>query len=309
MGGSGGGGYFSSRTPDEVRSELRKEEERTLDQTFDVEIAEKLGELLADANVRDADAHSAALEQIKKAIEADLEGSVEPRFGGSVRKRTYVDGISDVDMLVILRDPALKSKGPQRVLDYFERKIRKDLADWEISRDNLAVTVKKGNQEIQLLPAVRTEGRTQIAAARSDRWSDINPEAFFRKLSETNERYGRKIVPVIKLAKIINARQPETLQLTGYHLESMAIEAFKGYKGPANPKAMLEHFIDRSRSLVLAPIKDSTGQSVHVDEYLGNANSQDRKAVAATLDRIFRRMKNADVLKSKEQWMELLEEE
>lgn len=309
MGGSGGGGYFADRTPEQIKSELRKEEERTLDQSFDTETAEAIGQLLAQANVRDADATSEALDDIKRVLERDIEGSVDPRFGGSVRKHTFVDGISDVDTLLILRDPTLKTKTPQKVLDYFERKLRKELPQWEVSRGKLAITLRKEDVELQILPAIRTNGETHIPAARGDRWSAINPQAFFDKLTDTNSRYAGKVVPVIKLAKIINDRQPEPLQLTGYHIESLAIEAFKGYSGIQNPKAMLVHLFDRARTLVLSPIKDRTGQSVHVDDYLGSANSEDRKAVSAVLDRVSRRMKNADVLRSKEQWMELFGEE
>jgi hypothetical protein len=309
MGGSGGGGYFRDRSPDEVKSELRKEEERTVDQEFDTEIAEVIGQLLADANTRDVDKTADAIQEIKRVLENDIEGSVDPRFGGSVRKHTFVDGISDVDTLLILRDPSLKTKTPQKVLDYFEKILRKELPDWEVSRGHLAVTLRKQGLEIQILPAIKTEGGTHIPAARGDRWSEINPEAFFRKLADVNSQYGGKVVPVVKLAKIINDRQPESLQLTGYHIESLAIEAFKGYKGLVNPKAMLEHFFDSARSLVLSPIKDRTGQSVHVDDYLGVANNKDRKAVSAVLDRVSRKMKNADVSRSRDQWMEIVGEE
>jgi hypothetical protein len=308
MGGSGGGGYFVNRTPEEVKLEIRKEEERTLDQAFDTEMAETIGELLAEAR-RDVDATAGALEDIKNALEGDIEGSLDPKFGGSVRKHTFVEGISDVDTLLILRDPTLKGRTPQDVLDLFERKIRKELPGWEVSRGKLAITLRKEGLEIQVLPAIRADGKTRIPAARGDRWSEINPEAFYRKLTETNSRYGNKVIPIVRLAKIINDRQPESLQITGYHIESLAIEAFEEYKGALNPKSMLEHFVDRSRTLVLSPVKDRTGQSVHVDDYLGPANSKDRKAVSAVLDRVFRQMKNADALRSKDQWLKLLGEE
>jgi len=310
MGGSGGGEYFRDRKPDEVKSELRKrEQERTFDQEFDTEIAEVLGQLLTDANTRDVEKTSAALQKIKQVLENDIEGSIDPKFGGSVRKHTFVDGISDVDTLMILRDTTLETKTPQKVLDYFEKKLRMELPDWEVSRGTLAITLRKEDLEIQILPAIRTEGGMRIPAARGDRWSKINPEAFFRKLADVNSQYGSKVVPVIKLAKIINDRQPESLQLTGYHIESLAIEAFKRYKGLINPKAMLEHFFDCARNLVLSPIKDRTGQSIHVDDYLGAANSKYRKAVAAVLDRVSRKMKNADVSRSRDQWMEIVGEE
>lgn len=307
MGGSGGGGYFVDRSPEEIKSELRREEERTFDQAFDAQIAQAIGDLLAESK-RDVDAVSNALKEVKDALEADIEGSIDTRFGGSVSKHTFVEGISDVDTLLILRDPTLRSLRPQQVLDFFERKIRQELPDWEVSRGKLALTLRKDELEIQILPAIRTDGKTRIPAAKADRWSEINPEGFSRKLTETNSRYGNKIVPIIKLAKIINDRQAESLQLTGYHIESLAIEAFKDYHGLFNPKSMLEYLIERSRTLVLSPIKDRTGQSIHVDDYLGSANSKARKAVSAVLDRVIRQMKNADASRSTDQWLELLEE-
>jgi hypothetical protein len=303
MGGSGSRGFFRGRKPDEVKAELRREEERTVDQAFDATVAERLGDLLAAANQRDANAIQKALDEIKGAMAADIDGTLDPIFGGSVRKRTYVDGISDVDTLVILRDPKLRSLSPQGVLEYFERKAHEELKGWEVSRGTLSVTLTKEGLELQVLPAVREDGKTYIPSARSDRWSEINPQAFFRKLTDTNSKYGGKVVPVIKLAKIINSQQPEALQLSGYHLEALAIESFKGYPGLLNPKAMLEHFFDRSRALVLSPIRDSTGQSVHVDDDLGAANSSSRKEVSAALDRIYRRMRNADVGHSEDQWL------
>jgi Second Messenger Oligonucleotide or Dinucleotide Synthetase domain len=310
MGGSGSrGGYFRGRTPDDVKAELRKEEQRTLDQAFDAQVAEHLGEFLADANQRDTKAVQKALGEIKAALEADIEGTLDPIFGGSVRKHTYVDGISDVDTLIILRDAKLRSLSPQGVLAFFEKKAREELEGWDVSRGTLSITLRKEGLELQVLPAVKEEGKTYIPSARGKQWSEINPEAFFGKLTDTNDKYGKKVVPVIKLAKIINAQQPEALQLSGYHLESLAIESFKNYPGLLNPKAMLEHFFNRGRTLVLSPIKDKTGQSVHVDTDLGPANSNTRKEVSAALDRIYRRMKNADAARSEDQWLEPFGEE
>jgi Second Messenger Oligonucleotide or Dinucleotide Synthetase domain len=309
MGGSGGRGFFSGRRPADIAAELRKEEERTHDQVFDTKIADRLGEILGDANRRDTKAVTAAIEEIKQALSGDIESSLDSVFGGSIRKHTYVDGISDIDTLLILRDPALSSMSPQAVLAYFEKEAREELTGWEVSMGRLAITLRKGELEIQVLPGIREGDKTRIPSARADRWSEINPQAFFRKLTDTNGRLGGKLVPVIKLAKIINSEQPEALQLTGYHVEALAIEAFKMYSGPVNPKAMLEHFFDTARSLVLSPIRDKTGQSVHVDSYLGSSNSTSRKEVSAALDRIHRRMKNADTLRSEEQWLEPFGEE
>jgi hypothetical protein len=309
MGGSGGGDFFVHRKPEEVKIDLRKEEDRTLNQEFDASVAEHLGRFLGDANRRDTPGINAAVDEIKEALSAEVERTFDSIFGGSMRKRTYVDGISDIDILMVLKDAKLKSSSPQQVLGYFEEMARRELVGWEVSRGKLAISLRKGDPEIQVLPAVRDEASTRIPSASGDQWSKINPEGFFRKLTKVNSQFGGKVVPVIKLAKIINAEQPPALQLSGYHLESMAIEAFKGYSGPVNPKAMLEHFFSAAPKLVLSPVKDSTQQSVHVDGYLGAANSTARKEVSAALDRIHRRMKNADALRSEEQWLEPFGEE
>lgn len=151
--------FFTDRNPEEVKAALRKEEERTHDQAFDTQIAERLGEILGDANRRDTQAIGSAIDAVKDALAADIEGTVDPILGGSVRKHTYVDGISDIDSLIILRDPELKSLSPQEVLTYFEKKAREELPDWEVSRGEIAITLMKQGLEIQLLPARAGRGQ------------------------------------------------------------------------------------------------------------------------------------------------------
>jgi hypothetical protein len=251
-----------------------------------------------------------ALAEIKKCLEAEIDGDLEPIFGGSVRKHTYVDGISDVDSLVILKDAALQAKTPDAVLDYFEKRLRQQLTGWEVSpHGKLAVTLRKDGLELQLLPAIRQGDGIAIPSASGAEWSRINPRAFYDKLSKANRTLGMKLVPTIKLAKAINDTLPEPSRLSGYHIESMAIETFKEYTGVLNPKAMLKHFYDKARSVVLSPIRDSTGQSVHVDEYLGVSHSEARRTAAAALDRVFRHMRNADGVGSLEQWLRLFGED
>jgi hypothetical protein len=114
-----------------------------------------------------------------------------------------------------------------------------------------------------------------------------------------------KLVPCIKLAKAIIATLPEQRQLTGYHTESLAIQVFKDYKGPKTSKAMLRHFFENAPGHVKEPIRDSSGQSVYVDEYLGEANSLGRRIAADALGRIARKIRNADGARSVERWREL----
>ena len=63
-------------------------------------------------------------------------------------------------------------------------------------------------------------------------------------------------------------------------MESLAIEAFSDYEGPLDPKAMIIHLLGHSIEAVKRPITDSTGQSIHVDEYLGPAGSRGREGAS-----------------------------
>ena len=70
------------------------------------------------------------------------------------------------------------------------------------------------------------------------------------------------------------------MKMSGYHIESLAIDAFKDYQGPLDPKTMLVHLLGHSMEAVKKPIVDSTGQSRHVDEYLGQTDSNLRKGAS-----------------------------
>ena len=77
---------------------------------------------------------------------------------------------------------------------------------------------------------------------------------------------------------------------------------------PKTAKAMLKYFFKRAKDIVKTPIKDKTGQSINVDEYLGPENSVKRSQISNTIDRMYRRMKNADTIGSIAEWSEILGE-
>jgi hypothetical protein len=96
------------------------------------------------------------------------------------------------------------------------------------------------------------------------------------------------MIPSLKLAKAIIGAMPSGEQISGYHAEALAVAAFQNYSGPRSPKAMVAEFFSSAAQNVLKPTKDVSGQSHHVDEKLGDANSSARRALSAALGRIAR---------------------
>jgi SMODS domain-containing protein len=303
-GGGGGGGPFVGRTPEQLVKQVRETEDETAVKEFETELSGIITDLLASANSRDVDKVQERLDEVKDALEGPLENSVDTLFGGSVAKRTYVDGLSDVDSLLILDDSSLEGAAPSEILAKVAEIIQKELGSLAIvTTGKLAVTIRyQGGMELQLLPAFRTKDGLRVPSWLRDGWSNISPQNFQNELTKRNEQCGGKLIPTIKLAKAVIANLPESQRLTGYHVESLAIAAFRDYSGLKTTAAMLPIFFDKARELVTEPIRDSTGQSVHVDDYLGPAGSAQREAASHILSRIGKRMRNASAHQSKEQW-------
>ena len=308
MGGGGGGGTFYSRSPSELSNQVRREEQRTAGVAFEAELAGLLGTLLGAYNSRDAVVANQRLDELKELLEEQIDGSFDQLFGGSVAKRTYVEGLSDVDSLIVIDDCDLADAPPRKVLATIDRILSRRLGSAaEVSHGRMAVTVDYGDGVvIQLLPALKASGeKLKVPSSRTNGWSRIDPVAFQEALTRRNQECAGKLVPTIKLAKAINGQLPEKQRLSGYHIESLGIAAFRGYEGPKTTAAMLPTFFEKARDLVLTPIRDRTGQSVHVDDYLGPANSAARLNASHIIGRLARRMRNATAAQSQEQWLSM----
>ena len=238
-------------------------------------------QLLVQYKRRNTKAVTRHLKGVSDILRHEDDHVVQTKFGGSVQKGTYVTGLSDVDVLLIVNQSSLKNKPPSKVIAHVGDIIKRRLPNNPVSKGKLGVTVGYADKtEIQILPAIRTTDGFRIAQPGSNKWSNVvHPERFAERLIQINEAKGGRVVPVIKLAKAMAdcfiAQKDK--KISGYHMESLAIDAFTDYQGPLDPKAMLNRLFKYSTKAVMSPITDSTGQSRHVDEYLGLADSGPRK--------------------------------
>lgn len=310
MGGSGGGFFNagSSKKPRDIIEQIKREQEQSKAREFENNVNQLFNDTLKSANDRDVEAINTHLDTMIQALNKEIEGNVQTLFGGSVSKHTYVDGLSDVDVLVVLNNSELSDKSPSEINEYFAERLQQRLPQTEIDPGKLAITVKfSDGVDIQLLPSIKTETGIKIAQANGDSWSKVvKPSKFAEKLVSVNQTCNGKVVPVIKLVKSIVSELPEKRKMSGYHIESMAVSIFSNYNGEKISKSMLKHFFEKAVSRVLSPIKDKTGQTVNTDSYLGAKDSVERKAVSDSLGTILRKIESAERSKNINQWKEIL---
>lgn len=311
--GSGGGHIFSVNSKKDVKEEFKRSSETTKDAKFETNVNDEIRDILTEYNDRDSDAIQEHLDEIKDIIGEEVDGMIDLKFGGSISKYTYVEGLSDVDNLITINKSELSSLSPKEVLEYLESKLDGKLKSLDsIKVGDLAVTLNFSNNiKIQVLPAIKHGDGFKIPKTTKNEWSEvIKPKKFAQKLTQVNKDLNGNVVPVIKLVKGINSRLLKDQPLNSYHIESIAIEAFKSYPNadPKTPKALLKHFFEKAKDIVKKPIKDSTGQSLHVDSYLKSEDSKERSDMSYALNRIYKKMENADRVGSVSEWSKILGE-
>jgi hypothetical protein len=296
--GGGGGNRYTGPTSEQVLKKIDQAREKERER-LDRQVNDLLEDLLARFNDRDTAEVSERMAYISELLgeAAELDTLL---LGGSVAKHTAVNGLSDVDALVILNRDKIASDSPEALIDDFHDLLWDKLPRSQVEgvdKGRMAVTVRYlDGQEIQLLPALRSGQTVSIAGPDGKSWHDTRPRSFQRALTSANAASNQSLVPTIKLVKSIVADLPPQKQLTGYHIESLAVDAAKDYKGAKIPRTLLLHVLGHSASRVLRPIADVTGQSHTVDAYLGGADSARRRNISQALSGVKRRLETAATL-------------
>ena len=192
----------------------------------DEQISGYLRDKLRDYNDRDTDAINRHIRGLSDALELTDDDVLPIRFGGSVSRHTYVDGMSDVDVLLMLDYSSLSGQAPKAVIQKMAELIRQRMPRTKMWTGDLAVTVKYADgHEIQILPAIRTKAGVRIANPTRNQWSGVlHPERFACKLTEINQANRGQVIPAIKLTKALahHLIRSGKDKITGYH-RSLAI--------------------------------------------------------------------------------------
>lgn len=305
--GSGTSGSTRWDDTEDVWDKLNRSNDDAAKAAYDSGVANIITDCLGNVNNRDTEAIQNRITAIRNALGNDIEGVISTRYGGSISKNTHVDGLSDIDTLVILNDSSLADKNPAEVLSYFYQKLSQKYSGFDIKKGDTAVTISCPEGDIQLLPALKYKRGIKISDGGT--WSDIvSPSIFARKLTIVNQKNDSKVIPGIKIIKSIIGNFPENSRLKGYHIESLAIKIFERneQKPVNNVKDVVATFFREAPKLVKNPIKDTTGQTQYVDEYLGSKDNMNRIIASNALERVARRIEIADTGKQKEGWDNLI---
>ncbi len=299
MGGSGG---FSGYSSINARANLSSSTKNAQLSQRELEINEFLENLLKNFNNRDSETIQRHLREIERVLGKNIDGLDKILFGGSISKKTFIEGTSDVDALVFLDKSLYKNASPKELQNTFYQMLTKRFPNTQIEKGTLAVTVKFSDYEIQLLPAFRQNGKVQIADRTGNSWSKpIDTHAFTDRLTKTNKMNNNKVVPVIKIAKDLFSNLPKKYQLSGYHIEALAVDAFSSYTGRTTLYDMTKHLLNHSIKRVLYPMVDVTGQSGTIDADWGNQNSIQRQRVSYYIKDISKRFSEADTTSVKKE--------
>lgn len=246
-----------------------------------------LKDLLKELNERDVDAIQKHLDMIKKVLKNEIEDFDKILFAGSVSKNTFINGTSDIDALVFLNSDKYKGASPKELKENLYELLKARFPSTEIRKGDLAVTLKFKDYEIQLLPALRENKRIRIANRDGTHWSNlINIDKFREKLTLVNRMNGNLVVPAIKIAKYLLNKLPSEYQLSGYHIEAIATEAFTNYNGSYTYFDATKHLLNYMETRVHRQIVDVTGQSGIIDEYLGPDRSITRQKCSLQIKEI-----------------------
>ena len=156
--GGGSSRWLGPSDADTLRARLRQAENRTESDLYDAAVEKAIGQALAEFNDRDSDGIGQILKDVAKELGDEFEMAIDLRFGGSVSKNTYVNGLSDVDALVLIRQEDVGTKSPAEIRRLFAERLGARFGSDKVREGQMAVTLSIGDHEVQLLPAIKAGG-------------------------------------------------------------------------------------------------------------------------------------------------------
>lgn len=205
---------------------------------------------------------------VRDALRKHLGGIDRDILSGSYARRTAIRPLHDVDLFLILNEKihaGLRGPDPSPCLIAVRDALARAYPNKQAARlQGRSVNIEFSGSGIgyDIVPAFTNGPDAYLIPDRTRQsWIRTNPEVHRQTLVNANQRAGGKLVPLIKLAKHVNAGLGRPL--TSFHLEVMSYEAFSG-PPPSYPDglaSLLTHLADR----VLQTCRDPAGLGPNID--------------------------------------------
>lgn len=167
---------------------------------------------------------------VRRAIDARLDTS-DVKLIGSLARGSAIHGVSDVDLLVVLRRRALtwgeRLKQSNTVLDEVRYALKDRFPSTAIARDGQAVVASfsDGTHPVDIVPAYyedhagdRNYPRYQIPDGNGS-WMRTAPGCHNRFLADADQRAGGQLKYVAQLFKYWRHTRASPVPISGFHVE------------------------------------------------------------------------------------------
>ena len=232
-----------------------------------------------------------AINYVLDRINGDLNRAPYAPFrielAGSVEKNTFNEGISDIDLRAVTTNSALLDYSPKVAKRLIMKQIRSIDEVKNPRVGHQAVTLIKGGHEYQIIPVIRHNGKTYIPSERGTYWKTVDIEAFNHSLHSLNRKTNGHFCEAVRFVKILSDRYvPKRNQLSGYHIESIAMEAIGNCSPTMGRTDMVEKILRYIPSRVKSYSWDITRETKAIDHDLGSNYSAERKDAAKRYHRL-----------------------
>jgi hypothetical protein len=153
-------------------------------------------------------------------------------LAGSYRRHTAIGDIRDVD-IIVKADVTLNENAGSTIrrlknaLDSLPEALGlQGYAEIKPSRRSVHVHFVDKDFHLDIVPAViprEIDQNLYIPDKSWEKWIPSNPIGYCRYLSELNEKYGGKVVPLIKLVKHFRDYQMKIMKPKSYWLEALVV--------------------------------------------------------------------------------------
>lgn len=202
-------------------------------------------------------------------------------LAGSAEKDTFNEGISDIDLRAVTDNGTLLGLPPRVAKKLILKQIASIDEKTKPRLGHQTVTISKKGHDYQIIPVVKSKGTTYVPSEDGRYWKAVDLHAFDRELHKLNKRTGGRFCEAVRFVKILsNQYMPKQFRLSGYHIETMALEILRNCPSSMDRTKMVDTILNSIPSRVRYYSPDITGETKAVDHDLGSSYNNNRKYIS-----------------------------